>query len=59
MSCFECKYTENVALEKLFKMCIDNPSLIFTIVYTFIIAIFSLSVLEVKDSSKNERNFLD
>jgi hypothetical protein len=45
---FECKYTENVALERLFKMCTDKPTLKFTIVYVFNIAIFSLGVLEVK-----------
>jgi hypothetical protein len=57
VSFFECKYTENVALEKLFKISIDNPTLKFTIVYVFNIAIFSLSVLEVNEWSKNVRNF--
>jgi hypothetical protein len=49
MDFFECKYRENVALEKLFKNRIDNPSLKFTIMYLFNIEIFSLGVLGVTD----------
>jgi hypothetical protein len=57
MSLFECKHRENVALEKLFKMSIDNPTLKFTVMYIFNIAIFNLSILEVNDYSRIERNF--